>query len=34
MHIDWFVGLRDNYLTLDPDVPEQVELFEGGTLCP
>lgn len=34
MHIDWFVGLTDNYLTLDPDVPEQVELFEGGTICP
>jgi hypothetical protein len=34
MHIDWFVGLRDNYLALDPDVPEQVELFEGGTACP
>jgi hypothetical protein len=34
MHIDWFVGLRDNYLTLDPDVPEQVELFAGGTICP
>jgi hypothetical protein len=34
MHIDWFVGLRDNYLTLDPDVPEQLELFEAGTLCP
>jgi 3D (Asp-Asp-Asp) domain-containing protein len=34
MHIDWFVGLRNNYLTLDPDVPEQVELFEGGTICP
>jgi hypothetical protein len=34
MHIDWFVGLRNNYLTLDPDVPEQVELFEGGTACP
>jgi hypothetical protein len=34
MHIDWFVGLRENYLTLDSDVPEQLELFEGGTLCP
>jgi hypothetical protein len=33
-HIDWFVGLRDNYLTLDPDVPEQIELFEAGTICP
>jgi hypothetical protein len=34
MHIDWFVGLVANYQTLDPDVPETVELFEGGTLCP
>jgi hypothetical protein len=34
MHIDWFVGLKDNYSTLDPDVPETIELFEGGTLCP
>jgi hypothetical protein len=34
MHIDWFVGLQDNYQVLDPEVPETVELFEGGTLCP
>jgi hypothetical protein len=34
MHIDWFVGLQDNYQVLDPDVPETVELFEGGTICP
>jgi hypothetical protein len=34
MHIDWFVGLEGNYQTLDPDVPETVELFEGGTICP
>ena len=34
MHIDWFVGLEDNYETLDPDVPEEIELFEGGTICP
>jgi hypothetical protein len=33
MHIDWFVGLKANYETLDPDVPETVELFEGGTIC-
>jgi 3D (Asp-Asp-Asp) domain-containing protein len=34
MHIDWFVGLKANYQTLDPDVPETLELFEGGTQCP
>lgn len=34
MHIDWFVGLEGNYQTLDPDVPETLELFEGGSLCP
>lgn len=33
LHIDWFVGLEMHYETLDPDVPETVELFEGGTLC-
>lgn len=34
MHIDWFVGLESHYETLDPDVPETVELFEGGSSCP
>jgi hypothetical protein len=33
-HFDWFVGLKRNYQTLDPEVPEQVELFEGGARCP
>lgn len=33
-HFDWFVGLVANYQILDPDVPEQVELFEGGARCP
>lgn len=34
MHIDWFVGLKGNYRALDPEVPDTVELFEGGTRCP
>jgi membrane-bound lytic murein transglycosylase len=34
MHFDWFVGLEGNYQQLDANVPEQVELFEGGTICP
>jgi hypothetical protein len=34
MHIDWFMGLKDNYEYFDPGVPETIELFEGGTLCP
>lgn len=32
-HIDWFVGLRDHYLTLDPEVPEQVTLYGDVPAC-
>ncbi|PRP96087.1 3D domain-containing protein [Enhygromyxa salina] len=33
-HVDWFVGLKGNYRQLDANVPERVELLEGGTRCP
>ena len=33
MHVDWFVGLRDNYYTMDPAVPEQIQLNEGAGVC-
>ncbi len=33
MHVDWFVGLRDNYYDLDPLVPAQIALHEGAGIC-
>ena len=33
MHIDWFVGVRDNYYVLDPLVPDQIVLHEGAGVC-
>ena len=33
MHIDWFVGVRDNYYVLDPLVPDQIDLHEGAGVC-
>jgi 3D (Asp-Asp-Asp) domain-containing protein len=32
-HIDWFVGLRDNYYELDPVVPEEVTLYGDVPAC-
>jgi 3D (Asp-Asp-Asp) domain-containing protein len=33
MHIDWFVGLEDNYLALDPVVPETLDLYADSPQC-
>jgi 3D (Asp-Asp-Asp) domain-containing protein len=33
MHIDWFVGLEDNYLELDPLVPETLNLYVDSPQC-
>lgn len=32
-HIDWFVGLKDNYRALAASVPDDVELFAAGERC-
>ena len=33
MHVDWFVGLVDNYQDLDPLVPGQLALHENAGTC-
>ena len=33
LHIDWFVGLQEHYLTLDPLVPETLDLFLDAPHC-
>jgi 3D (Asp-Asp-Asp) domain-containing protein len=33
MHIDWFVGLEDSYLALDPVVPETLDLYADSPQC-
>jgi hypothetical protein len=33
MHVDWFVGLAENYQLLDPLVPEQIDLHENAGAC-
>ena len=32
-HVDWFVGLRDHYLALDPEVPELLTLYTDTPAC-
>ena len=34
MHVDFFVGLRDNYLTLDGELAlDELEVLDGGDRC-
>lgn len=32
-HVDWFVGLKDHYLVVDPEVPEQIFLYTDVPAC-
>jgi len=35
MHVDFFVALRDAYVTLDGDLAlDQIDLYDGGARCP